>query len=992
MPDLSAVLRRVALWTAVVGASVASAHALDTQGFRAGSIAGFQPLAGAVQENPRGRHEIVFVAGDVEDWQSLVAGLHAGMEVIRLDRGKDGIAQITDVLAHRSRLDGVHIVSHGAPSRLMLGAGGLSPERIGQHAAALRTWRRALNPQAGLLFYGCDVARGEAGRRFVAQLARATSLAVAASDNATGARSLGGDWTLEVRSSAMRTVALQMPSYAGLLAPLAPTATTNAATAISATGATLNGTVNDNGAITSVSFDYGTTTGYGTNRTATTGATVAAGAGNTAAAVSITGLSCNTTYHFRVKATNSAGTTGGSDRTFTTTACVPTAPRVPSAAAGDGTVGLGFLAPVSNGGAAIITYTATASPGGATLSCAGPSACPMIFTGLTNGVAYTFTVRATNSAGTGPASVPSNSATPMADQEITFNDPGTQDFGTTPTLIATSDSGLPVTFTSSTPGVCTVTSGGTLGFITTGTCTINADQAGDTGTNPAAQVSNSFTVAAVVPGAPAIGTATAGGAQASVGFSAPAFDGGATITGYTAISNPGGITGTSTTSPVTVTGLANGTAYTFTVRATNAAGTGGASAASNSVVPKGSQTLTFANPGTQNFGTAPTLSATADSGLVPTFTSSTTGVCTVTSAGVLTFLSIGTCTIQADQAGNGSYLPAPQVSRSFAVNAVAPGAPTVGTATAGNGQASVTFAAPAFTGGAAITGYTVTSNPGGITATGTASPITVTGLVNGTGYTFTVAATNSAGTGSTSAASNSVTPQPPAVHAACGSAVGAPTAFKPSANLCSAGSAGPVALLSSWSWTCSGANGGADAQCSVPRQSTATSTGQGHAVVSGGSWAVDAAQSAGFIPVTGHPKSPPGLPANVSFPHGLFDVTLNAGTAGSAASVVITFPATLPPGSVYWKYGRTAGNPVPHWYVFPGAVFSGNTVTLTIQDGQDGDDDRVANSVITDPGGPGVSSAPSGGMPGVPALSRWSFALLTALLGFLGWRNLYSRA
>jgi len=91
----------------------------------------------------------------------------------------------------------------------------------------------------------------------------------------------------------------------------------------------------------------------------------------------------------------------------------------------------------------------------------------------------------------------------------------------------------------------------------------------------------------------------------------------------------------------------------------------------------------------------------------------------------------------------------------------APGMPTIGTATAGNGQVTVSFTPPASDGGAAITSYTVTASPGGITATGNASPITVTGLTNGTAYTFTVTATNSAGTGAASAASNSVTPQAP---------------------------------------------------------------------------------------------------------------------------------------------------------------------------------------------------------------------------------------
>jgi hypothetical protein len=187
-----------------------------------------------------------------------------------------------------------------------------------------------------------------------------------------------------------------------------------------------------------------------------------------------------------------------------------------------------------------------------------------------------------------------------------------------------------------------------------------------------------FTTAGVtttVPGAPTIGTATAGNAQATVTFTAPANNGGSAITGYTVTSNPGNKTGTGTASPITVTDLTNGTAYTFTVTATNANGTGPASSPSNSVIPS-----------------------------------------------------------------------------------TVPGPPSIGTATAGNAQATVTFTAPASNGGSVITGYTVTSNPGNKTGTGTASPITVTDLTNGTAYTFTVTATNANGTGPASSASNSVTP------------------------------------------------------------------------------------------------------------------------------------------------------------------------------------------------------------------------------------------
>lgn len=90
-----------------------------------------------------------------------------------------------------------------------------------------------------------------------------------------------------------------------------------------------------------------------------------------------------------------------------------------------------------------------------------------------------------------------------------------------------------------------------------------------------------------------------------------------------------------------------------------------------------------------------------------------------------------------------------------------PGAPTIGTATAGtNNCAAITFSAPACTGKypAGVSTYTVTSTPGCFTASGAASPLTVTGLTTGTSYTFKAKANGSNGlTGPCSAASNSIT-------------------------------------------------------------------------------------------------------------------------------------------------------------------------------------------------------------------------------------------
>ena len=102
---------------------------------------------------------------------------------------------------------------------------------------------------------------------------------------------------------------------------------------------------------------------------------------------------------------------------------------------------------------------------------------------------------------------------------------------------------------------------------------------------------------------------------------------------------------------------------------------------------------------------------------------------------------------------SGNEEPAPTV----------PGAPVIGSVTAGDGSAVVNFTAPADDGGATISSYTATSSPGGRSASCSASPCTVTGLTNGQSYTFSVTATNEAGEGPSSNLSSAVTPQAPSV-------------------------------------------------------------------------------------------------------------------------------------------------------------------------------------------------------------------------------------
>ena len=122
-------------------------------------------------------------------------------------------------------------------------------------------------------------------------------------------------------------------------------------------------------------------------------------------------------------------------------------------------------------------------------------------------------------------------------------------------------------------------------------------------------------------------------------------------------------------------------------------------------------------------------------------------------------MAIGTAYTFTVTASNAVYTSESSVASSPAITPITiTDAPTIGTATTlSDSEISVAFTPPSNGGGSPITSYTVTSSPGGYTATGSASPLVVSGLNGGTGYTFTVTATNAAGTSDASGSSNQAT-------------------------------------------------------------------------------------------------------------------------------------------------------------------------------------------------------------------------------------------
>ena len=393
-------------------------------------------------------------------------------------------------------------------------------------------------------------------------------------------------------------------------------------------------------------------------------------------------------------------------------------------------------------------------------------------------------------------------------QSINFAQPANMEFGDPDvTLNPAASSGLPVTLTSETATVCTV-SANKVSIVTVGRCELKAAQAGNAKYAAASDEVRVFDIVAVVANSPTISSASASSGAITVNFTSPSFDGGAAITGYrlTATPTAGGTTvsdNSCVTAPCTLNGLENGIEYTVTVAALNEAGTGSASTPSPALTPVTNAMAVqglVSTPGDATLAVSWTTPADLGGG---TFTRYEVRLRTVggswpmtatqnvasqaTTSLTLTGLDNGTeyevqvVTITSANAesfeGNTAVVSAvprrvPSSPRELTASRLAPR------------SVVVSWSVPASNGGAPISSYTVTLSGGAscgtvaVSATTQAGSCTATGLSLDTTYTITVVAVNVAG--SSSAVSTTYTtpsypgePAPPPTPP-CASCIGEP--------------------------------------------------------------------------------------------------------------------------------------------------------------------------------------------------------------------------
>ncbi len=601
--------------------------------------------------------------------------------------------------------------------------------------------------------------------------------------------------------------------------------------------------------------------------------------------------------------------TDSRDVLVSASATAPEAPVV-SAESADSSVDLSWTPP-ANGGEPITSYevsvdggpweTATTASQSETVNGNVVTTVSTSVSGLTNGVSYDFQIRAVNNVGNGTASA--------AVSETPLSVPGQ------PTVVAGTfgDQSVTVSFDAPvdnggaaiTQYTATASPDGATATCVTSPCTVNGLDNGTeytftvTATNSvgasAVSTPSSGVTPRTVPGVPTGIGADGGDSKVDVSFVAPVDDGGSPITGYTVTGSPDGIDVDCASSPCEITGLTNGTEYTFTVVATNAEGDSASSstvaatplavpgAATDVVVTPGNETVSVAFVAPVDDGGSPitgyTVTGSPD-GIDVDCASSPCEITGLTNGTEYTFTVVAT-NAEGDSAASASTTATPQT---------VPGAATDVVVTPGNETVSVAFVAPVDDGGAAVTGYTVTGSPDGIDVDCASSPCEITGLTNGTEYTFTVVAGNAAGNGASSAEAASTPRTVPSVVVV--------TAVTPKQGAAAVTFGAPVdggaAIID---YTVIAAPGGATATCSnSPCTISGLSNGTAYSfVVTARNVAGSSAPSAAVRTTPWTVSGAPGAPVVVQNGVGTAVVTF-ATPASDGGSSITGYSVTVSPG------------------------------------------------------------------------------------------------
>lgn len=151
---------------------------------------------------------LVAIDADVEHRDALATGIINGAKLLLLDPNRDAIAQITTAI-RRSKMQSLHIVTHGSPGCLHFSSGDLTLSNLPNYAEQIESWfgdyairrrskEKIKDPGGFLSFYACNLAKGEAGQAFVEHFHHLIGVSIHAANSRVSSRAAGGSWQLNV--------------------------------------------------------------------------------------------------------------------------------------------------------------------------------------------------------------------------------------------------------------------------------------------------------------------------------------------------------------------------------------------------------------------------------------------------------------------------------------------------------------------------------------------------------------------------------------------------------------------------------------------------------------------------------------------------------------------------------------------------------------------------------------------------------------------------
>ena len=225
------------------------------------------------------RHELVIVDTTLDGYEQLLADLVAetdqlfwqqsasGIDTIvvdqgdrlvsiyAIDTGDDVLQSITSVMDAQTKVDALHVLSHGTTEGVLFDGVVVNAETLNSHSQMVEEWSTALSAEADILLYGCETGAEGLGVAFVQQLSTLTGADVAASNDLTGS-SVGADWELEVSSGPIET---QLVTEVMAQSAFAGTLSADATTTLDVPGA---GFINESVEFSVTVDNTGTDTGY----------------------------------------------------------------------------------------------------------------------------------------------------------------------------------------------------------------------------------------------------------------------------------------------------------------------------------------------------------------------------------------------------------------------------------------------------------------------------------------------------------------------------------------------------------------------------------------------------------------------------------------------------------------------------------------------------------------------------------------------------------